>query len=79
MLCAEAGALGTETELEVEFLGGIYNVLPNDTLAAVSLRNLRALPPLTYNDEETAWATELQKNHVTNNIECRQKERGGAK
>lgn len=61
LLCAEGAALGTETELEVEFLGGIYNVLPNNALSAVTLRNLRALEPIIYTPEEEAWALELQK------------------
>ncbi len=61
LLCAEGAATGTETELFVEYLGGIYNVLPNDTLARVSLRNLRALPPIEYSPEETEWALQLQE------------------
>ena len=64
LLCAEGAALGTETKLEVEFLGGIYNVLPNNVLSAVTLRNLRALPPITYTPEEEAWALELQETLV---------------
>ena len=60
LLCARAGALATETELEVEFLGGVYNVLPSTTLSAVSLRNLRALNDLAYTPEEEAFANEIQ-------------------
>jgi aminobenzoyl-glutamate utilization protein B len=58
--CAEAGALATETELEIEYLGGVHNLLPNETLAQVSLRNLRQLADLSYDAEETAWAEELR-------------------
>ena len=64
LLCAEGAAIGTETELAVEYLGGIYNVLPNDTLARVSLRNLRDLPPIEYSPEETEWARRLQETLV---------------
>jgi len=60
LLCARAGALATETELEIEFLGGVYNVLPNSTLSKVSLRNLRALADLSYSSEEEAFAREIQ-------------------
>jgi aminobenzoyl-glutamate utilization protein B len=60
MLCARAGALATETELEVEFLGGVYGVLPNSALSEVSLRNLRALSDLAYSAEEQAFAREIQ-------------------
>lgn len=59
-LCARAGALATETQLEVEYLGGTYNMLPNDRLTEVILTNLRALNDLRYSDEEITYAQELQ-------------------
>lgn len=62
ILCAEAGALATETELEIENLAGTHNMLPNDTLSEVTYRNLVELADLRYNDEETAFAVELQKH-----------------
>ena len=61
LLCAQAGALATETELEVDYLGGVYNVLPNDVLSRVTLKNLRELADLRYTTEERDFATELQK------------------
>ncbi|MDX1382757.1 MAG: amidohydrolase [Thermoanaerobaculia bacterium] len=60
LLCARAGALATETELEVEYLGGVYNVLPNDVLSRVTLGNLRSLADLGYTPEERAFAAEIQ-------------------
>jgi aminobenzoyl-glutamate utilization protein B len=60
LLCADAGALATGTEVEVEYLGGVYNLLPNLALARVSLRNLRALVNLAYTPEEEAFAREIQ-------------------
>jgi aminobenzoyl-glutamate utilization protein B len=60
MLCARAGELATETELEVEFLGGVYSILPSTALSRVSLRNLRALAAMSYNAEEQAFAREIQ-------------------
>src|SRR5262245_54095581 len=33
--CAQAGALASETKLEMELINSVYNVLPNDTLAAL--------------------------------------------
>ncbi len=38
--CAEAGALATETRLETEYLGGILEIVPNDTLGRVARANL---------------------------------------
>lgn len=60
--CAQAGALATETELEVEYLGGTHNILPNDTLAKVTMANLRALNNLSYDDSEKRFAVDLQKS-----------------
>ena len=59
--CAQASALATETRLEVEYLGGTYNILPNRTLSEIMLRNLRELADLEYTEEERAFALALQK------------------
>jgi aminobenzoyl-glutamate utilization protein B len=61
LLCAEAGALATETRLEVEPLGGTYNLLPNDALTSVTLRNLQELTAISYTSDELAFAEELQR------------------
>jgi aminobenzoyl-glutamate utilization protein B len=60
LLCAQGAATATETELEVEYLGGTHNILPNDTLARVSLRNLRELADIVYDDAEADFARRLQ-------------------
>jgi len=57
--CAQAGALATETKLEVEYLGGTMEILPNNTLAEVAKKNLRALNDLKYDAEEMKFATRL--------------------
>ena len=62
LLCAEAGAMATETRLEVEHLGGTHNIMPNDTLSKVTLRNMRELADMRYDAEEIAFAKELQKS-----------------
>ena len=41
--CAQAGALATETKLEIDFQGGIVEILPNNVLAGITLKNLRNL------------------------------------
>lgn len=61
LLCARAGALATETRLEIEPLGGTHNILPNDALSRVTLRNLRALANIELTDEETAFSLAIQK------------------
>jgi aminobenzoyl-glutamate utilization protein B len=59
--CAEAGALATETRMEMELVNSVYNVLPNDALAALLDRNLRAVGGLRYSPEEQAFAEKLVK------------------
>src|SRR5207249_3321485 len=41
--CAQAGALATETKVEVRYEGGTREILPNNTLAQVALGNLKTL------------------------------------
>jgi aminobenzoyl-glutamate utilization protein B len=58
--CAQAGALATETKLEVVYLGGTMEILPNDTLARVAKKNLTALNDLAYDADELKFATRLR-------------------
>ncbi len=60
--CAEAGALATETRLEVEIVNAVYNILPNDTLSEVIDRNLRIVGGVKYTAEEQAFADVLAKS-----------------
>jgi aminobenzoyl-glutamate utilization protein B len=54
--CAQAGALATETKLEVSYLGGTLEMLPNEILARVSRANLERLNNLTYDSSEIQFA-----------------------
>jgi aminobenzoyl-glutamate utilization protein B len=60
-LCAQAGALATETKLEIEYLGGTLEMLPNSALAQVTLQNLRELNDLQYSPEERQFALKIQE------------------
>jgi aminobenzoyl-glutamate utilization protein B len=60
--CAEGGALATETRLEVEYLGGTYELLPNNTLAQVAKKNLTALADLKLEEDELTFAMRLQES-----------------
>lgn len=60
--CAQAGALATETKLEVQYLGGTMEILPNNTLATVAKKNLTAINDLKYDAEETKFAVRLQES-----------------
>ncbi|MGE0771311.1 MAG: amidohydrolase [Cyclobacteriaceae bacterium] len=59
---AEAGAMGTGTTVKVEVISGIYNLLPNETLARLQHANLSKVGGIKYTAEEVAFAEELQKS-----------------
>lgn len=61
VLCAQAGALATETKLEIVNEGGTREILPNNVLAQVTLQNLRDLNDLNYSNDETEFALRLQE------------------
>ena len=61
-LCAKAGALATETELEIGFQGGVMEILPNNALAQISMSNLKALNDLKFAPEELEFASRLQQS-----------------
>ena len=60
-LCAQAGALATETKLVTRFEGGILEILPNNTLAQLNLKNLRELNDIEYTPEEMQFALKMQR------------------
>jgi aminobenzoyl-glutamate utilization protein B len=57
---AAGAAMGTGTEFSSERVGGVYSVLPNDTLGQVMDRNLRTATPLDWTDDEMSFAVKLQ-------------------
>ena len=62
---AQAGALATETTMEMEFINSVYNTLPNDALAALTDKNLRRVGGIAYTAEEKAFAKALAKSFVS--------------
>ena len=59
--CAQASALATETRLETEYLGGILEIVPNDTIGSITRANLTRLNDLNYDETETRFATEIRQ------------------
>lgn len=59
--CADAGAMATETRLEIELINSAYNLLPNDALAKLLDQNLRRVGGVHYSPEEQAFADALRK------------------
>jgi aminobenzoyl-glutamate utilization protein B len=61
VLCAQAGALATETKLEINYQGGVREILPNNALAQVTMANLKTLNDLTSTTEELQFAARIQE------------------
>jgi aminobenzoyl-glutamate utilization protein B len=59
--CAQAGALATETRMEMELIDSNYNVLPNDALAELVDRNLHLVGGVTYTRDEQSFAERIRK------------------
>lgn len=61
MKTAQAAALGTETTMSYEVMAGLYNLLPNETLAALMQKNLAQVGGVTYTASETDFAEKIRK------------------
>lgn len=60
--CAEGAALMTETTMEVNFVTGVYEYLPNLVLSEVLDRNFRLVGPPKFSEADQKFAKEIQKN-----------------
>lgn len=60
--CAQAGALATETRVEIEQATNYSNILPNDALTALVARNMHKAGGYQYTAAERKFADEIQKS-----------------
>ncbi|MFM8913365.1 MAG: amidohydrolase, partial [Flammeovirgaceae bacterium] len=60
MKTAEAAALGTGTRMESEIVSGMYNLLPNETLAKAMHNNLTKVGGVNYTSYERDFAQKIQ-------------------
>jgi len=58
---AKGAALGTGTTMDMEIIGAVYNVLPNEYLSSLQRRNLQRVGGVTYTAEERAFAESIRK------------------
>lgn len=59
--CIEAGALATETRVEKQIIGSVYNLLPNEPLSRLFDHHMKYIGGIRYNPEEQAFAETLRK------------------
>ena len=59
---AKGAALGTGTTFDLQLVGSVYALQPNETLARVQQRALERVGGFTYTPEERSFAERLQKS-----------------
>ncbi|WP_422394371.1 amidohydrolase [Novosphingobium decolorationis] len=59
---SQGAAMGTQTSVDFEQTGGVYSLLPNETLMKVMDRSLHKAGAITWTAEETAFARKLQES-----------------
>ncbi|MBS1914846.1 MAG: amidohydrolase [Bacteroidetes bacterium] len=57
---AKGAAMGTGTTMDYEITGGVYDLLPNKTLAEVMQKNLETVGGVMYTDKEIEFAKKIQ-------------------
>jgi len=58
---AKGAAIMTKTEVKVEFFEGIYNLIPNRTIAELIVKNMREIGLPKYSDEDLKFTEEVAK------------------
>jgi aminobenzoyl-glutamate utilization protein B len=58
---AKGAALGTGTTMDMEIIGAVYNVLPNEYLASLQRKNLQRIGGVAYTPDERAFAESIRK------------------
>jgi aminobenzoyl-glutamate utilization protein B len=62
--CANGAAMGTETTVDYEIVGGAYELLPIQILAQTMYANLVKVGGVTYTPEEIAFGKTLQETFI---------------
>lgn len=60
---AEGAAIGTHTEMKYEVIHGLYNVLPNETLARIMHKNLVKVGGVEYSAADTEFAKKILETY----------------
>jgi len=64
--CAEGAAIGTETKMEYEIIGGTYDRLPNEVMQKAMHANLTKVGGVIYSEQDKAFAEQLRKTLSAN-------------
>lgn len=63
---AEGAALGTNTEMDYEVIHGLYNLLPNETLARIMHKNLEKVGGVQYSEADKTFAEKIMETYSVN-------------
>ncbi len=63
--CANGAAIGTETKVDYEIIGGAYDLLPIKVLAQTMHANLTKVGGVNYTAEEVAFGQTLQQSFIS--------------
>ena len=58
---AKGAAMMTETEVEVKYLGGCYNTMPNKVIADVLLESMNEIPNQEWSESDKDFAKKMEK------------------
>jgi aminobenzoyl-glutamate utilization protein B len=58
---ANAAAMGTETTMDYEIMAGLYNLLPNETLAKEMDKSLKIVGGVPYTESDLKFANEIRQ------------------
>ncbi|MCK6617260.1 MAG: amidohydrolase [Cyclobacteriaceae bacterium] len=61
---ADAAAMGTETRVEYEIIGGVYDLLPNEPLARLMHANLTTVGGVAYTPDELEFGRKIQQSLI---------------
>ena len=65
---SEGAALGTSTKVNYEITGGVYNLLPIESLARIMHKNLLIAGGVSYTEDEIEFGKKIQKTLLTPNM-----------
>ncbi len=59
---ADGAALGTDTKMKYEVMGGVYNMLPSESLARIMNANLRLVGGYPFTENENVFGKKIQES-----------------
>jgi aminobenzoyl-glutamate utilization protein B len=59
---AQGASLMTETDLEIQFIDALYNIIPNKTIAELIVKNMREVGAPEWSKDELVFAKEISSN-----------------